>query len=217
MNSYLNEMPRISRPDYVPSDEDARHVYNPIGNIIIGGGNCSQFGDQKALWRVVDLPRSSGERRKWVHHFEGISSIIVTVDMRCYAQSLDEDPAANLMKEHILWWDSVVNSKWFEKTEFALCFIKYAEFAKIVRTKPLDEFTFGESCRLDDPSDPEQTKAFIIDSFLALNRNADSNKVKIHLIPDLPGPEDWAAIKEFFIQSQHERMASNNNVAKKKS
>ena len=200
-------MPRISHPDYIPSDDDACHIYRPTGNII-GNGYSSQFCDENTLLRVVDLPRSSGQRKKWIHHFEGISSILVTIDMRCYAQSLCEDPATNLMSEDAVWWDSVANSQWFQKSHFALCFIKYAEFARMVRTQPLDKSSFknafGEGRRLDDPSDPEQAKDFIIDSFLALKRNCSRDSVKAQLIPDLPRVEDWATIKEYFVRSQRE-------------
>ena len=202
-------MPRISRYDYVPSDEDAVYVYRPVRSAI-GSGSCSRFANQRASWAVIDLPRCSGNRKKWIHHFEGISSIIVTVDLRDYARSLCEDESRTIMSEHAILWDSIVNSRWFRDTGAALCFIKYTEFAKMLKTKPYDRCFSSEACQLQDPSDPEQVKTHIVDHFLSLNRHSTSNTSKIFFIPDIPCADHWALVKDFLFQSQCARRAKTN-------
>jgi hypothetical protein len=60
------------------------------------------------------------ERKKWIHCFENVTSIIFCVALSEYDQVLLEESSQNRMMESPVLFDSVVNSRWFMRTSIIL-------------------------------------------------------------------------------------------------
>jgi guanine nucleotide-binding protein subunit alpha len=69
---------------------------------------------------MVDVGGQRSERRKWIHCFQGVTSVIFFVAMSEYNQYLIEDPTVNRMHESIALFEEIVNSRWFESSSIIL-------------------------------------------------------------------------------------------------
>lgn len=65
---------------------------------------------------LFDVGGQRSERKKWIHCFEAVTSIIFCVAISEYDQVLLEDGTQNRLEESIVLFDSIVNSrKYFSK------------------------------------------------------------------------------------------------------
>jgi guanine nucleotide-binding protein G(i) subunit alpha len=62
---------------------------------------------------IFEVGVQRSERKKWIHQFENVTSIIWSVDLCGYDQVLLDESNTNQMMENLVLFDSVVNSRWF--------------------------------------------------------------------------------------------------------
>lgn len=106
---------------------------------------------------MFDVGGQRSERKKWIHCFENVTSIIFCVALSEYDQVLLEEssqvrvltpssPAApdilsqNRMMESLLLFDSVVNSRWFMRTSIILFLNKVDIFKQKLGRSPLGNY-----------------------------------------------------------------------------
>jgi guanine nucleotide-binding protein G(i) subunit alpha len=61
---------------------------------------------------MIDVGGQRCERKKWIHCFEGVQCIIFVTSLSEYNQKCYEDDETNRMKESLLVFDEIVNSRW---------------------------------------------------------------------------------------------------------
>ncbi|MBN3286733.1 GNAQ protein, partial [Polyodon spathula] len=83
--SYLNGLERIAEPNYLPTQQDVLRVRVPTTGIIE-----YPFDLQSVIFRMVDVGGQRSERRKWIHCFENVTSIMFLVALSEYDQVLVE-------------------------------------------------------------------------------------------------------------------------------
>ncbi|KAG9310578.1 G-protein alpha subunit-domain-containing protein [Chiua virens] len=97
-------------------------------------GNCisSQDGAQKERSSKLDsrwdnfryicltVGGQRSERKKWIHCFEGVTSIIFCTALSEYDQVLLEEKNQNRMAESLILFESVINPRWFLRTSIIL-------------------------------------------------------------------------------------------------
>jgi hypothetical protein len=93
---FLNDLTRISSPDYVPTEQDVLRAREPTTGI-----HEYLFVLDRAVFRMLDVGGQRSERRKWIHCFENITSIIFIVAASEYDQFLAEAQDTNRMTESI--------------------------------------------------------------------------------------------------------------------
>ncbi|KAI0682692.1 guanine nucleotide binding protein, alpha subunit, partial [Cytidiella melzeri] len=64
------------------------------------------------------------ERRKWIHCFQDVTSILFLVSLSGYNQCLIEDEDMNQMQDAMTIWDSICHSQWFKQTSIIVCLNK---------------------------------------------------------------------------------------------
>lgn len=69
---------------------------------------------------MFDVGGQRSERKKWIHCFENVTSIIFCVAISEYDQVLLEETTQNRMDESLILFESVVNSRWFVRTSIIL-------------------------------------------------------------------------------------------------
>ncbi|RYP55831.1 hypothetical protein DL771_012298 [Monosporascus sp. 5C6A] len=89
---------------------------------------------------MFDVGGQRSERKKWIHCFENVTSIIFCVALSEYDQVLLEESSQNRMMESLLLFDSVVNSRWFMRTSIILFLNKVDIFKVKLPRSPLGNY-----------------------------------------------------------------------------
>ena len=86
---------------------------------------------------LIDVGGQRSERKKWLHCFDSVNSVVFVVAMSEYDQFLDEDASVNRMHESIKLFDSICNIKWFIKASMMLFLNKKDVFDEKILYAPL--------------------------------------------------------------------------------
>ncbi|XP_076868186.1 guanine nucleotide-binding protein subunit alpha-14-like isoform X2 [Brachyhypopomus gauderio] len=112
---YLDNMDRISASFYVPTLQDILRVRVPTTGIIE-----YPFKINSVIFRMVDVGGQRSERRKWIHCFENVTSIIFLVALSEYDQVLYENTNENRMEESKALFKTIITYSWFQNTSIIL-------------------------------------------------------------------------------------------------
>lgn len=108
-------------------------------------------------YSMFDVGGQRSERKKWIHCFENVTSIIFCVALSEYDQVLLEESSQvrtlrvthgavctdclqNRMMESLVLFDSVVNSRWFMRTSIILFLNKVDLFRAKLAKSPLGTY-----------------------------------------------------------------------------
>ncbi|KAJ9072862.1 guanine nucleotide-binding protein subunit alpha, variant 2 [Entomophthora muscae] len=83
---YFDSVDRFSQSDYLPTDQDVLR-----SRVKSTGITETIFHVGKLTYRMVDVGGQRSERKKWIHCFENVTSIIFMVAINEYDQTLIED------------------------------------------------------------------------------------------------------------------------------
>lgn len=168
---YLDEIDRISKPDYVPTEQDILRTRVKTTGIIE-----TKFTFKQINFLMVDVGGQRTERRKWIHCFESVTAIIFTVALSGYDLVLREDEEVNRMHESLNLFDSTCNNTWFTKTSMVLFLNKKDIFEEKIQYSPLTtcfpDYKGGNN--YDDAS------TYIREKFEALNAHAATKEIYSH-------------------------------------
>ncbi|KJE92418.1 GTP-binding protein alpha subunit [Capsaspora owczarzaki ATCC 30864] len=159
---YFDSIDRIAEADYVPTIQDVLRVRVPTSGIVE-----NQFEISKSIFRIIDVGGQRSERRKWIHCFENVASIIFLVSLSEYDQQLFEEETQNRLKESLRLFDNIVNYRWFSKTSIILFLNKTDIFDEKIRYSNLRDY-FPEYDGADQ--DGNHAREFILTKFADLNR-----------------------------------------------
>ncbi|XP_060927220.1 guanine nucleotide-binding protein subunit alpha-14 [Limanda limanda] len=112
---YLTDLDRISQPSYVPDLQDILRVRVPTTGIIE-----YPFDMENVIFRMVDVGGQRSERRKWIHCFENVTSIIFLVALSEYDQVLVECDNENRMEESKALFKTIITYPWFQRSSIIL-------------------------------------------------------------------------------------------------
>ncbi|XP_056614125.1 guanine nucleotide-binding protein subunit alpha-11-like [Triplophysa dalaica] len=105
---FMKNLDRISAEGYIPTDQDVLQVRFPTLGIT---DHC--FNLEKITLRIVDVGGQRGERKKWIHCFENVTSIMFLASLSEYDQRLEETNKDNRMQESLSLFYTTIHSKWF--------------------------------------------------------------------------------------------------------
>ncbi|KAL7827389.1 hypothetical protein SRHO_G00331070 [Serrasalmus rhombeus] len=112
---YLSDLERIADPGYVPTEQDILRVRVPTTGIIE-----YPFDLENVIFRMVDVGGQRSERRKWIHCFENVTSIIFLVALSEYDQVLAECDNENRMEESKALFKTIITYPWFQQSSVIL-------------------------------------------------------------------------------------------------
>jgi len=111
---FFNNLDRVTAQDYVPDDTDLLMVrYRTTGM------QEKNFLIKDHKFKICDVGGQRNERRKWIHFFSNVTSVIFVVSLSCYDELTFEDEE-NAMVVSIQVFDEQVNSEWFQDIPFIL-------------------------------------------------------------------------------------------------
>ncbi|KAM8988199.1 guanine nucleotide-binding protein G(t) subunit alpha-2 isoform 1-T1 [Ara ararauna] len=112
---YLNQLDRITAPDYLPNEQDVLRSRVKTTGIIE-----TKFSVKDLNFRMFDVGGQRSERKKWIHCFEGVTCIIFCGALSAYDMVLVEDDEVNRMHESLHLFNSICNHKFFAATSIIL-------------------------------------------------------------------------------------------------
>ena len=116
---------------------------------------------------LIDVGGQRSERKKWLHCFESVNSVLFVVSMSEYDQTLEEDHNVNRMQESIKLFASVCNVKWFSNASMLLFLNKKDAFDEKITFSPL-RLCFSS---YDGPQEKDAASKFMAEQFLSQNHS----------------------------------------------
>ena len=132
---YFDSIDRISQPNYRPTDQDVLR-----SRIKTTGITETVFVIGDLTYRMLDVGGQRSERKKWIHCFENVTTNLFLVAISEYDQLLLEDESVNRMQEALTLFDSICNSRWFEKTSIILFLNKIDIFREKLPSSPMVDY-----------------------------------------------------------------------------
>lgn len=168
---YFDSIDSISRPDYIPSDQDVLR-----SRVKTTGITETTFLIGELTYRMFDVGGQRSERKKWIHCFENVTAIVFLVAISEYDQLLLEDETVNRMQEALTLFDSICNSRWFVKTSIILFLNKIDRFREKLPISPMNKY-FPD---FDGGDDYDKACDYILNRFVALNQS-EVKQIYTHL------------------------------------
>jgi guanine nucleotide-binding protein subunit alpha len=210
-SSFFDEAKRIASPDYIPNVNDVLRARTKTTGIYE-----SRFTMGQLSIHMFDVGGQRSERKKWIHCFENVTSIIFCVALSEYDQVLLENSnqvgfpclsyrralltggSKNRMMESLVLFDSVVNSRWFMRTSIILFLNKVDLFRQKLPRSPLSNYFPDYS----GGNDVNRAAKYLLWRFNQVNR------AHLNLYPHLTQATDttnirlvFAAVKETILQN----------------
>ncbi|XP_046453292.1 guanine nucleotide-binding protein G(q) subunit alpha isoform X2 [Daphnia pulex] len=162
---YLEALDRIAAPDYLPTQQDILRVRVPTTGIIE-----YPFDLQEIRFRMVDVGGQRSERRKWIHCFENVTSIIFLVALSEYDQILFESDNENRMEESKALFRTIITYPWFQHSSVIL-FLNKKDLLeeKIIYSHIVDYFPEYDGPKQDHVS----AREYILKMYMAMNPDPD--------------------------------------------
>ncbi|XP_011928414.1 PREDICTED: guanine nucleotide-binding protein subunit alpha-11 [Cercocebus atys] len=162
---YLTDVDRIATSGYLPTQQDVLRVRVPTTGIIE-----YPFDLENIIFRMVDVGGQRSERRKWIHCFENVTSIMFLVALSEYDQVLVESDNENRMEESKALFRTIITYPWFQNSSVIL-FLNKKDLLedKILYSHLVDYFP-----EFDGPQrDAQAAREFILKMFVDLNPDSD--------------------------------------------
>ncbi|KUJ16837.1 G protein alpha subunit [Mollisia scopiformis] len=190
---FFEEANRISAPEYIPIEADVLRARTKTTGIYE-----TRFTMGSLSIHMFDVGGQRSERKKWIHCFENVTSIIFCVALSEYDQVLLEESNQNRMMESLVLFDSVVNSRWFMRTSIILFLNKVDLFRSKLGRSPLSNYFPDYS----GGNDINRASKYLLWRFNQVNR------AHLNLYPHLTQATDtsnirlvFAAVKETILQN----------------
>lgn len=180
---FFDNVNRIGQSDYVPNEMDVLRARSKTTGI-----SETRFNMGQLSIHLFDVGGQRSERKKWIHCFEAVTSIIFCVALSEYDQVLLEESGQNRMAESLVLFESVVNSRWFLRTSVILFLNKIDIFKQKIPKQPLSKY-FPEYS-----GGPDINKA----AKYILWRFTQTNRARLSIYPHLTQATDTSNIRLVF-------------------
>ncbi|KAG6840731.1 guanine nucleotide-binding protein subunit alpha [Blastosporella zonata] len=132
---FFGEVLRIGTPGYQPNVTDVLRARQKSLGIVE-----TRFVVGQLSIHMFDVGGQRSERKKWIHCFESVTSIIFCTALSEYDQVLLEEKTQNRMTESLVLFESVINSRWFLRTSIILFLNKIDVFKSKLPKVPLEKY-----------------------------------------------------------------------------
>ncbi|KAF0408695.1 G protein alpha subunit [Gigaspora margarita] len=177
---FFDEVRRIGTQSYTPTVDDVLRARTKTTGI-----SETKFNADQLSIHMVDVGGQRSERKKWIHCFEAVTSIIFCVALSEYDQVLLEEGSQNRMQESLILFESVINSRWFLRTSIILFLNKIDLFKLKVPRVPLKDY-FPEYL-----GGPDINKA----AKYILWRFTQTNRARLNIYPHITQATDTKNIR----------------------
>jgi len=158
---------------YVPTVEDALRV-----RVMSTSIEEAEFNFDHLIFKVVDVGGQRAERRKWVHCFDCVTTVLFCASLSGYYQTLREDNETNRMIDTFSLFEETINNPVFKDTSFILFLNKIDLFGEKIREIGLNTCeAFGD---FKEGADYEAALNFVKEKFLERIREREKKVIYVH-------------------------------------
>jgi len=136
---FLDNLEMVTKLDYIPTDQDILQARKKTTGIVEYNFALEE-GKRPTTFRMMDVGGQRSERRKWIHCFESVTSVIFLTALSEYDQVLWEDDKTNRMKEAKRLFKQVIEMQWFQNSSIILFLNKKDLFEQKIKTINLVDF-----------------------------------------------------------------------------
>lgn len=134
--SFLDDVDRISEADYLPTEQDVLRVRVPTTGV-----HEYLFILQNINFTMVDVGGQRNERRKWIHCFENVTSIMFLAALSEYDQMLAESQRSeNRMEESKALFKSIMTYPFFNNVSVIFFLNKTDVFLEKIMKSDLEDY-----------------------------------------------------------------------------
>lgn len=167
---FCKAVDRIAEAGYIPSVDDVLRAREATTGI-----HEFEFELGDSVFRMLDVGGQRSERRKWIHCFENVTSIIFIAACSEYDQALVEQDDMNRMQESVSLFEQIISYYWFREASFILFLNKRDLLAEKIKRSHLK--TYFPSF-VGPMQDHEAAEQFILE--LYLSRKPETHDVYHH-------------------------------------
>ncbi|KAJ7508313.1 G-protein alpha subunit [Mycena galericulata] len=180
---FISAIQRLADPEYTPTEEDVLRARAQSTSITETRFNVGGFSI-----RMFDVGGQRSERRKWIHCFESVTSIIFCTALSEYDQVLLDEKGQTRLRTSLTLFDTILTSRCFPRTPIILFLNKVDVFAGKLRRVPLErylpEYTGGP--------DINQAAKCILWRFM------QGNRARVNVYPYLTQATDTNSVRVVF-------------------
>jgi GTPase SAR1 family protein len=170
---FLTNIDRLSQQDYIPTEQDILRCRVPTSGIIE-----YSFDIHKHHFRMVDVGGQQTERRKWIHCFENVTSVIFMAALSDYNERhRTTENGQNRMDVSIALFNVIRNNPWFQNSSMMLFLNKKDLLEDKITTSHLEDYFpqyTGPKC------DAISARKFILEQFCETESTNPNSKTYSH-------------------------------------
>lgn len=170
---FLDKASLVTQPNYEPTEQDILRARIRTTGIVE-----HRFNIDGNDFRMYDVGGQRNARKKWIHCFEKVTSVIFVAAISAYDQVIYEDNKTNSLHEALNLFEDICDSRYFVKTSIILFLNKKDIFKDkiLVENVPLTE-CFPE---YNGPNEFVPAVRFIKNEFKARNKQPEK-RIYTHL------------------------------------
>jgi len=130
---YLKNAQKFSKDDFEPTLEEILRAKQRT----LGINEITITWEEKGKISLIDVGGQRSERRKWLHCFDNIDTIIFIAALDEYDLPLQEDPKVNRLVESLSLFERITSFIYFQSIPFILFFNKSDAIEKKLKSSPL--------------------------------------------------------------------------------
>uniref|UniRef100_A0A6B2L9G3 Uncharacterized protein n=1 Tax=Arcella intermedia TaxID=1963864 RepID=A0A6B2L9G3_9EUKA len=132
---YFEHAQRFAEAHFEPTMDDIFRL-----KLKTTGVSDIKFSINNIQFSLVDVGGQRAERRKWLHCFDDVTSVIYLAALDEYDMRLEEDNLTNRMEESLRLFEEVTGNKFFHPTSWILFLNKSDLFEEKIKRLPLNGF-----------------------------------------------------------------------------
>lgn len=174
---FIDSLDRIAAEGYIPTPQDVLQVRFPTTGIT---DHC--FTLEKMTLRFVDVGGQRGLRRKWIHCFENVTSLLFLASLSEYDRSLEENNKENRMEESLSLFYNTIHSQWFANSFIILFLNKMDILAEKIQSSDLKTYYPEFEGKRQDVGDALQFIAQLYEKKAVSNKTKNYRMIYSHFI-----------------------------------
>mmetsp|Transcript_3837 Transcript_3837/g.4960 ORF Transcript_3837/g.4960 Transcript_3837/m.4960 type:complete len:364 (-) Transcript_3837:121-1212(-) len=131
---FFDNVDRILMSTFIPSDADILSCRVRTSGVLEYFFNI----ERNIRIRLIDVGGQRSERRKWIHCFEGVQSVLFFAALSEYDQALFEDQRQNRMRESLQLFHDACGCPYFQESAVVLFLNKVDLFRKKIQKVDLN-------------------------------------------------------------------------------
>lgn len=129
---FLDQVEVVAQEGFIPTEDDVRRCRVRTTGIVE-----TKFQVEGHPFLLVDVGGQRTERRKWVHCFENVTTLLFVGVLAEYDLTCFEDNTTNRMMETLQLWEQMCETHWFRDSNFILFLNKRDLFDDKIDKVPL--------------------------------------------------------------------------------